>query len=341
MACGSPVWVNGVVTAARTALMAAASPSVAAKQSTYFKGAAAFHGVMTPGVESVYRAAVAPALPRPLPPATILAVAAALYADAYHEMKHLAVLALHNERRALAPAADAVFTAVEAAFTAAHIADWATCDTTSTRVLAPAIVASPAIAHRVAEWRDSDNIWKRRAAAVTFVGCKLARAEAGYQPLILSICDAAVRHPERFVQLGVGWVLREVSVDNAAAMQAFVASHARWMSREGLRYALEKVPAAVRDAVLAHHRGASAVGTGGTVGDSSAPSAGAGTATGVSSSGDSAVSGTKRKRVALSGSGSSAAGALVTVAAAAVPVTATSETAAKRARRASKGGGGR
>jgi len=216
-----------------------------------------FLGVMTPAVEAAVRAHVPAALPTP----AALEVARACLAHSHHELKQAGVLALHHRRRALlAPAAaPAVLALVEAAFDAGHVCDWATSDSLSTRVLAPLVRAHPGTGLPLLEaWgRDTAHPWKQRAAAVAFV--PLARdAGAPHAAAALRVCDAVVRVDSRFPQLGVGWCLRELSVQHPAAALAFLRARLPLLSAEGLRYALEKTPAADRAALMQEHKAARA-----------------------------------------------------------------------------------
>ena len=51
----------------------------------------------------------------------------------------------------------------------------------------------------------------------------------------------AVRNPYRFTQLGVGWVLRDVSVYHPDQVITFLRQHRQDMIKEGVRYAVEKM----------------------------------------------------------------------------------------------------
>ena len=64
-----------------------------------------------------------------------------------------------------------------------------------------------------------------------------------------------IKNPERFVQLGCGWVLREVSVDNLKVTVEFIEKNYEYFSREGLRYACEKMPDSVRAYVMNDGKG--------------------------------------------------------------------------------------
>lgn len=133
----------------------------------------------------------------------------------------------------------------------AHVYDWATCDTLSGAVLRKMIEADVEIVSLLEEWSFAENLWKRRACCVSF----LSFAKKGeHAEAIERICDRSVRMNERFVQLGVGWLLRELSVFDREKVLAFLDSHAEWISREGLRYALEKMPSDIRKKAMDDHK---------------------------------------------------------------------------------------
>ena len=57
----------------------------------------------------------------------------------------------------------------------------------------------------------------------------------------LNLTFRAVRNPYRFTQLGVGWVLRDVSVYHPDQVITFLRQHRKDMIKEGVRYAVEKM----------------------------------------------------------------------------------------------------
>lgn len=105
----------------------------------------------------------------------------------------------------------------------------------------------------IVAWSRARNPWQQRASAVAFVN----EARHGrYNPEILSVCRNLVGNPDRFVQLGMGWVLRELFLADRQAVMAFIDRHRSGISREGLRYAMEKMPVATRKRLLAEHAAA-------------------------------------------------------------------------------------
>ena len=61
--------------------------------------------------------------------------------------------------------------------------------------------------------------------------------------MLLEVCAATVKHPERFAQTGTGWVLRELGQAEPERVVRFIEDNLPSFSAEGLRYATEKMPA--------------------------------------------------------------------------------------------------
>ena len=243
----------------RAALIAAGDPAVAAGKTAYFKGVARMHGVKSPRVDALFAEHVRSSLPaggRDL----VLELSGALLRSEWHEEKHAGVLVLHSQRREL------LSTAADALGIVAHVGlalddggganDWATCDDLCGRVLRPAIeVHVDAVAPVLHAWAAAPGTWRRRASAVAFV-CVLRRGDRlRVGDGVLAAAAVALQSGERFVQLGVGWALRELAASGAPGREddvaAFLVRHAALVSREGLRYATEKMPPTLRSRLLA------------------------------------------------------------------------------------------
>lgn len=144
------------------------------------------------------------------------------------------------------------------------IADWNTCDWFCVKVLGRLVardLPTRAIADAIAGWRSAPSLWQRRAANVAFVNLAKNGEQnfAGFTSLVLETCAITVRSPERFAQTGVGWLLRELALAEREAVLAFVDAHLHQMSREGVRYVVERMPKATRVRLLEKHKGLHAV----------------------------------------------------------------------------------
>lgn len=136
------------------------------------------------------------------------------------------------------------------------IADWNTCDWFCVRVLGPlAGSEGEECARAVAAWSRARNRWRRRAGGVAFVNLAPAGEAnfAGFTSMLLDACANTVTDPHRFAQTGTGWVLRELSKADPAAVTAFVSDHIADLSREALRMSVARLGENDRRRLLTAH----------------------------------------------------------------------------------------
>lgn len=130
--------------------------------------------------------------------------------------------------------------------------DWGTVDCLSSKVVTSIIKNEneKSIEHLL-EWSKSENLWKKRASCVSFV--KIARF-GKHNDTIIQICKNTFQSPERFAQLGAGWVLRELYLAENELVVSFLKDHYQYISREALRYAIEKMEPSLRLQLLNHNK---------------------------------------------------------------------------------------
>jgi 3-methyladenine DNA glycosylase AlkD len=75
---------------------------------------------------------------------------------------------------------------------------------------------------------------------------------------MLDTCAVTLRSEERFAQTGVGWLLRELAAADRARVLAFTEAHLGEMSREAVRYVVERMPKDVQARVVSAHKRSSA-----------------------------------------------------------------------------------
>ena len=124
------------------------------------------------------------------------------------------------------------------------IKDWSTCDWFSIRVLGRYIkLRGASIGRSIADWADSENLWCRRAAGISFINLAKNGDEnwEGFCKLVLGVCEKTVKCEERFAQTGTGWVVRELGVAERKMAVEFLERNVGIMSKEGVRYATEKM----------------------------------------------------------------------------------------------------
>jgi 3-methyladenine DNA glycosylase AlkD len=148
-----------------------------------------------------------------------------------------------------------------------HLADWNIVDWFSVKVLATMVARAPGraeIVRAIGQWRTAQTVWQRRAACVAFT--QLAPTGdatlPGLTDEILTVCATVVWSHERFDQTAVGWVLRELSKAEPGRVEGFVRRYALLMTKECARFAVAKLPAALRTQLLAHHKRATSLRTG-------------------------------------------------------------------------------
>lgn len=117
------------------------------------------------------------------------------------------------------------------------------------------------VARALAQWRSAPAPWQRRAVCVAFTALAPQGDAAfpGFAQLVFTVCSAVVWSPERSDQTAVGWLLHELSRAEPTRVEAFVRRHARFMSRECARHAVERLPAARQQDVLAHWKRATSL----------------------------------------------------------------------------------
>ena len=140
-------------------------------------------------------------------------------------------------------------------FARSHISNWHICDWFCVKVLGRMVECAEApcdLAEAISAWRTSRPLWQRRATCVAFVNhAKYGdKRIPGLSRIIFRNAAALVCDQERFAHTGVGWVLRELSLAQRAAVITFAEENARQLSREGMRYITEKMPAADREHLL-------------------------------------------------------------------------------------------
>ena len=123
-----------------------------------------------------------------------------------------------------------LLSACEQLFIEGHFHDWSTTDWFAVRVLDPLIVThGMAVAKRIADWRNSHNLWQRRASLVSF---RRPSHDPLYHSLIKTQISCLVKETERFIQTGIGWLLADMSKKYPKEAEAVFRKHLHVMSRE-------------------------------------------------------------------------------------------------------------
>lgn len=129
-----------------------------------------------------------------------------------------------------------------------YVNNWAACDTLCNHAIGSFIVAFPDFIRELKAWAKSKNRWLRRAAAVTLV---LPARRGAFLHHIFEIADILLKDRDDLVQKGYGWMLKEASKTHLTEVFDFVMQRKAIMPRTALRYAIEKMPPALREKAMA------------------------------------------------------------------------------------------
>lgn len=131
-----------------------------------------------------------------------------------------------------------------------YVSNWASCDVFCNHTVGAFVELFPEYVDSLKEWTKSDNLWKRRASAVSLI---IPARKALFLDDILYIAENLLIDKEDMVQKGYGWLLKAASltetfvhIDETTktthhdAVFNFILKYKGKMPRTSLRYAIEK-----------------------------------------------------------------------------------------------------
>jgi 3-methyladenine DNA glycosylase AlkD len=124
-----------------------------------------------------------------------------------------------------------------------YINNWASCDTFCNHTVGELIEMYPELVSELFRWAKSDNLWMRRAAAVSLI---IPARKGLFLPEIFNIADILLTDKEDMVQKGYGWMLKVASKPYQREIFNYVMENKINMPRTALRYAIEKMPEDMR-----------------------------------------------------------------------------------------------
>ena len=101
------------------------------------------------------------------------------------------------------------------------------------------VMKNPDLINNLKKWTKSDNLWVRRASAVTLIH-SVKRKKHLNESFLIS--DLLLTDKEDLVQKGYGWLLKEASNNYQKEVLDYVLKNKKKMPRTALRYAIEKMP---------------------------------------------------------------------------------------------------
>jgi 3-methyladenine DNA glycosylase AlkD len=124
-----------------------------------------------------------------------------------------------------------------------YVSNWAECDTLCNHAMGSFIKKFPAYVKHLKTWAKSRNRWVRRGAAVTLI---LPARHGKFLADVFEIADILLADKDDLVQKGYGWMLKEASKTHQKEVFDYIMKNKNAMPRTALRYALEKMPPALR-----------------------------------------------------------------------------------------------
>lgn len=129
-----------------------------------------------------------------------------------------------------------------------HVDNWGACDSLCCGPLGELILIYPDLAARTKVWRKSKNRWLRRASAV----CLIFPVRKGLLfDEVIACANQLLLDEDDLVQKGYGWMLKEANKQFQTEVFAYVMKHKAIMPRTALRYAIEKLPPALKKQAMA------------------------------------------------------------------------------------------
>jgi 3-methyladenine DNA glycosylase AlkD len=209
-------------------------------EKAYLKSTLGFHGV---GIPEVRRTAARFCREHPqLTRAELHALAAALMATSFHDLRSVAIALLERrndllDERALPWLLDLV----------RATANWAHVDWLATKVIGPLATASARRSALLRRWAEDPLFWVRRTALLAQHDA--LRAGGGDFALFAAIARPMLEEKEFFIRKAIGWVLREVAKRRPELTYEFLLAHRERASGLTLREGAKHLPARRRAAL--------------------------------------------------------------------------------------------
>lgn len=136
------------------------------------------------------------------------------------------------------------------------INEWATSDCLTSKFYKFYGLLSKENTKEIANLSKENNLWLRRISCVSFVNRVKFNDKKpnfkGFIDLMFEICENNKVHEERFNQLALGWLLREISVIEYERYKQWMKENISYMTREAVRYSIEKLTPKQKRLILSY-----------------------------------------------------------------------------------------
>lgn len=128
-----------------------------------------------------------------------------------------------------------------------YLNNWASCDTLCNHTVGTIVEMYPELISGLKKWAKSENRWVKRGSSVSLI----VPARRGlFLQDIFEIADILHSDKDDMVQKGYGWMLKAASQAHQKEVFDYVISKKTTMPRTALRYAIEKMPANLREIAM-------------------------------------------------------------------------------------------
>lgn len=128
-----------------------------------------------------------------------------------------------------------------------YVTNWASCDTLCNHTVGTFLEMYPLHIEKLKDWTKSQNRWVRRASAVSLI---IPARKGLFKEDIFEIADNLLLDTDDLVQKGYGWMLKSLCTKYEDDVYQYVLSKRDIMPRTALRYAIEKMPKAMKQEAM-------------------------------------------------------------------------------------------
>ena len=121
-----------------------------------------------------------------------------------------------------------------------YIINWAHCDSACSSIVYPFLADKVVEFNDLLTWTESPHRWKRRGAAVTWVQ-DFYKGGTSNVPKALRVARKLILDPEKVVQQGTGWLLREAWKKSPKKVEDFLLKWKDQAPRLIIQYATERI----------------------------------------------------------------------------------------------------
>ena len=233
---------NTILRQIRRELEANADPHTQATGQTFFKEDVKLYGVKTQTVTKIAKRCFVQI--KELDRSTVFALCEQLWQSGCLEESFIACQWAYCLRDRFTPGDFRVL----ARWVKQYVTNWASCDTLCNHTIAAFVEMYPKHLADLKKWARSKNRWVRRASAVTLI---VPARNGRFLDDVFEIADLLLLDSDDLVQKGYGWMLKAASQSHQKAVFEYVMRNRCNMPRTALRYAIEKMPPAMRQEAMA------------------------------------------------------------------------------------------